>query len=51
MTPHPIRPEPERALDWPSADARVLGDAAVDIWTELLDRIHDDLPVARNRTA
>jgi len=45
------RPAPERELDWSSADARVLGEAAVDIWTELLDRLHEDLPVARNRSA
>ena len=45
-----IKPEPERSLDWTTAEAREFGDAAVDIWTELLDRLHDDLPVARNRT-
>jgi glutamate/tyrosine decarboxylase-like PLP-dependent enzyme len=45
------RPRPERALDWPSAQARALGNEVLDIWTELLDRIGDDLPVARNRTA
>ncbi len=45
------RPEPERALDWSSAQARAFGDRALDIWTELLDRIGDDLPVARNRSA
>jgi len=51
VTPPPVPPKPERTLDWSSADARVLGDTAVDIWTELLDRLHGDLPVARNRTA
>ena len=45
------RPGPERALDWSSAQARAFGDRALDIWTELLDRIGDDLPVARNRSA
>lgn len=45
------RPAPEHALDWSSADPRVLGEAAVDMWTELLDRLHEDLPVARNRSA
>lgn len=45
------RPEPERALDWSSSQARAFGDEALDIWTELLDRIGDDLPVARNRPA
>lgn len=45
------RPTPEGALDWPSAQARLLGDQVVDIWVELLDRLHDDLPVARDRSA
>ena len=45
------RPEPERALDWSPADARAFGEQALDIWTELLDRLHDDLPVARDRSA
>jgi hypothetical protein len=45
------RPVPERALDWSPADARAFGEQALDIWTELLDRLHDDLPVARDRTA
>ena len=45
------RPAPERALDWSSSQARAFGDQALDIWTELLDRIGDDLPVARNRSA
>jgi glutamate/tyrosine decarboxylase-like PLP-dependent enzyme len=45
------RPAPERALDWSPAEARELGDQALKIWTELLERIHDDLPVARNRSA
>lgn len=44
-------PAPERALDWSSTQARVLGEQALDIWTELLDRLHDDLPVARDRSA
>ncbi|MEA3511091.1 MAG: pyridoxal-dependent decarboxylase [Actinomycetota bacterium] len=45
------RPEPERALDWSSVDARVLGQGTLDIWIELLDRLHGDLPVARDRSA
>ena len=45
------RPAPERALDWSPAEARAFGDHAIDIWTELLERLHDDLPVARNRSA
>lgn len=45
------RPAPVRALDWSPADARVFGEHALNIWTELLERLHDDLPVARNRSA
>jgi aromatic-L-amino-acid decarboxylase len=45
------RPAPERALDWSPVDARAFGEGALDIWTELLDRLHGDLPVARNRSA
>jgi len=45
------RPAPERALDWSSDEARAYGTQALDIWTELLDRLTDDLPVARNRSA
>ncbi len=45
------RPAPERALDWSSDEARAFGDQALDIWTELLERLTDDLPVARNRSA
>ena len=45
------RPTPERALDWSPDEARELGDQALDIWTELLGRLQDDLPVARNRSA
>jgi glutamate/tyrosine decarboxylase-like PLP-dependent enzyme len=45
------RPTPEPALDWSPAQARELGDQALNIWTELLERLHDDLPVARNRSA
>ncbi len=50
MTPT-TRPTPERALDWTPAEARALGDEALDIWVELLERLRDDLPVARNRSA
>ena len=45
------RPAPELALDWSPDDARAFGEQALDIWTELLDRLRDDLPVARNRSA
>ena len=45
------RPAPERALDWAPSDARAFGEQALDIWTELLERLHDDLPVARDRSA
>jgi len=45
------RPAPVRALDWSSVDTRAFGEHALDIWTELLDRLHDDLPVVRNRSA
>ncbi|MEN8113021.1 MAG: aminotransferase class V-fold PLP-dependent enzyme [Actinomycetota bacterium] len=38
-------------MDWSPADARAFGEEALDIWTELLDRLHDDLPVARHRSA
>lgn len=48
---HAQRPIPERALDWSPADAHAFGEQALDIWTELLDRLHGDLPVARSRTA
>ncbi len=48
---HINRPAPESALDWTPAEARALGNEAVDIWAELLERLHDDLPVARNRSA
>jgi len=50
MTPTE-RPRPERTLDWTPAEARALGDEALDIWVELLERLHGDLPVARNRSA
>lgn len=45
------RPAPVRALDWSSTDARAFGEQALDIWSELIDRLHDDLPVARDRSA
>lgn len=47
----PRRPAPAPDLDWASADARAFGEQALDIWTELLDRLHDDLPMVRNRSA
>lgn len=45
------RPAPIRDLDWGADDARAFGIHAVDLWAELLDRLHDDLPVVRNRSA
>ena len=45
------RPTPERALDWAPSHAHDFGTQALDIWTELLERLHGDLPVARNRSA
>lgn len=45
------RPSPEPALDWSPAEARALGDEVVDIWAELLERLRNDLPVARNHSA
>ena len=45
------RPTPESELNWTSDQARAFGTEALDIWIELLDRIGDDLPVARNRPA
>lgn len=45
------RPSPERALDWAPSDARYFGEQVLDIWTELLERLHSDLPVARHRSA
>jgi glutamate/tyrosine decarboxylase-like PLP-dependent enzyme len=44
------RPAPERALDWSPAEARELGEQTINVWTELLERLHTDLPVARNRS-
>ncbi|HEX6844554.1 MAG TPA: pyridoxal-dependent decarboxylase, partial [Actinomycetota bacterium] len=40
------RPVPVDDLEWDPAAARRLGDAAVDLWAELLERLRD-LPVAR----
>ena len=45
------RPTPERDLDWRPTEARGFGERVVDIWVEFLDRLHDDLPVARDRSA
>ena len=44
------RPDPVTDLDWQSDRAGQLGRDAVDIWTELLERIRD-LPVGRRVTA
>src|ERR671923_1499892 len=41
-----MKPEPVRDLDWEPKRARELGEAALDIWQELLERIRD-LPVSR----
>ena len=41
-----MKPEPIRDLDWESKRARELGEAALDIWEELLERIRE-LPVSR----
>lgn len=49
MTPGAQRPEPVRDLDWDSKRARELGEHALDIWTELLERL-PTLPVSRGKT-
>ena len=41
-----VPPEPVRDLDWEPARAREAGEAAIDLWTELLGRLRD-LPVTR----
>ncbi|MGH2678470.1 MAG: hypothetical protein ACRDHB_08950, partial [Actinomycetota bacterium] len=41
-----MKPEPFRDLDWEPKRAREIGEAALDIWQELLERIRD-LPVSR----
>jgi len=47
MTERPIiPPEPVRDLDWDPKRARETGEAAIDLWTELLERLRD-LPVTR----
>lgn len=40
------RPPPLRDLDWSPERARALGEGALDIWTELLERL-PELPVSR----
>jgi glutamate/tyrosine decarboxylase-like PLP-dependent enzyme len=40
------RPEPVRDLDWEPKRARELGEAALDLWEELLARLRD-LPISR----
>ena len=44
------RPEPIRDLDWSAGRAREFGTSVIDIWGELLDRLHE-LPVSRRHTA
>ncbi|MGH2654835.1 MAG: pyridoxal phosphate-dependent decarboxylase family protein [Actinomycetota bacterium] len=41
-----MKPEPVRDLDWDPKRAREIGEAALDIWQELLERLRD-LPVSR----
>ncbi len=41
-----MKPEPVRDLDWEPKRAREVGEAALDIWQELLERLRD-LPVSR----
>lgn len=43
------RPEAFRELDWSAERARAFGEGALDVWTELLDRL-PSLPVARRAT-
>ncbi len=51
MSAHPIvPPEPVPDLDWEPERAREVGEAAVDLWTELLERLRD-LPVSRMQPA
>src|SRR5918996_5627500 len=41
-----VKPEPVRDLDWEPKRARELGEAALDLWEELLARLRD-LPISR----
>jgi aromatic-L-amino-acid decarboxylase len=41
-----MKPDPVPDLDWPPEQARALGQGALDIWQELLERLRD-LPVSR----
>jgi glutamate/tyrosine decarboxylase-like PLP-dependent enzyme len=43
-------PEPFRDLDWDSKRARELGERALDLWVELLERL-PDLPIGRRERA
>ena len=45
------RPAPVSALDWSGDEAREIGDHALDIWMELVERMSHDLPVMRDRSA
>jgi aromatic-L-amino-acid decarboxylase len=45
------RPEPFRDLDWSPEQARQLGEDALEIWTDLIRGLHEDLPVIRNSSA
>jgi aromatic-L-amino-acid decarboxylase len=44
--PAAVPPAPVRDLDWTPAQAREFGEQALDLWTELLERLAE-LPVAR----
>ncbi|MDX6594170.1 MAG: aromatic-L-amino-acid/L-tryptophan decarboxylase [Gaiellales bacterium] len=45
-----MRPEPFRDLDWAPDRARELGEAGVDLWVELLERMRE-LPAGRGTSA
>lgn len=47
----PVKPVPVRDLDWDPATASAFGSSIVDIWREYLERLPDDLPVARNHSS
>src|SRR5436305_1230300 len=44
------RPEPFRDLDWDPKRARELGERALDLWVELLEKL-PDLPIGRRERA
>jgi aromatic-L-amino-acid/L-tryptophan decarboxylase len=43
-----MRPEPVRDLDWDPKRAREIGERAVELWEELLERLRD-MPVSRHQ--